>query len=86
MLCFVGSAIVTVTWEKRPSTEKLPSPGCPLVKFMGAYFWLIIYVGRAQVIMDGATPGQVVVSHIGKHAEQIMESKSIKSFSSWLVL
>lgn len=85
MLCFVSSAIVTVTWEKRPSTEKLPPPGCPLVKFIGTNLWLIIDIGRAQLIV-GTTSGQLVGSHVRKQAEQVMENKPIKSFSPWLVL
>lgn len=51
MLCSVGAAIVTVTREKRPSIEKLPPPGCPLVKFIGTDLWLIIDIGRAQLIV-----------------------------------
>ena len=86
MFCFVGSAIVTVTWKKETLNREISFTRFSLVNFMGTDFWLIIDVGRAQVIMDGATPGPVVVSHVRKHAEQVMESKPIKSFSPWLVL
>ena len=42
-------------------------------------------MGRAQPIVDGATPGQVVQRSIGKQAEQAMGSKPASSDLPWFL-
>lgn len=65
------------TWEEEPHLRKA-SIRLPVGKSVGIF--LINGRGKkAQAFMGSATPGQVVLSYVGKQAEQAIGDKLVSS-------
>lgn len=72
--------------EKRELHWENPSTRLTCRKAYGSILYWVNWFGRAQPIINGATPGQVVLGHVRKLAEQVLWSKPVSHVPSWHLL